>query len=202
MKSLNVVTRPKRVAKSRAISAIRRYYAPRFVNPWKRLPLHLQTHIKELAAEAFCRDHMQQDVLPQLQRAVVTRCLKQIEAARSQVDELTKEIEEVDSTLGGAAGVINDPVGVLGTVYAYHEKYCNVVEGYNYAQETCCDVFHQWTEALIPKVEQQRWPYSVYGMLTIWFDRFEAARNAFLERTPAYNVRHALIVDKVQAAVQ
>ena len=198
MKSLNVVTRPKRVAKSRAISAIRRYYAPRFVNPWKRLPLHLQIHIKELATEAFCRDHMQQTVLPQLQAAVVARCVNQIEAAGPQVDELTKEIEEMDSNLGGAAGVINDPVGVLGRVYAYLEKYCNVVEGYNYAQETCCDVFHQWTEALILKVEQQRWPYSVYGMLTIWFDRFEAARNAFLES----NVRHALIVDRVQAAVQ
>jgi phage gp36-like protein len=198
MTSLSVVTRPKRVAKSRAIHAIRRYYAPRFVNPWKRLPRHLQTHVKELAAEAFCHDHMQQDVLPQLQRAVVTRCLKQIEAARSQVDELTKEIEEVDSNLGGAVGVINDPVGVLGRVHACFEKYSNVLEGYNYAQETCCDVFREWTEALILKVEQQRWPYSVYGMLTIWFNRFEAARNAFLES----NVRLALIVDKVQAAVQ
>jgi hypothetical protein len=55
---MNVVARSKRVAKSRAIRAICRYYAPRFVNPWKRLPGHLHTHIKELATEAFCRDHM------------------------------------------------------------------------------------------------------------------------------------------------
>jgi hypothetical protein len=124
--------------------------------------------------------------------------LKQIEAARSHVNELTKEIEEVDYNLGGAVGVINDPVGVFGRVYACFEKYSDVLEGYNYAQEMCCNVFREWTEALILKVEQQRWPYSVYGMLTIWLTRFEAARNAFLES----NVRHALIVDRVQAAVQ
>jgi hypothetical protein len=145
MKSLSVVTRPKRVAKSRAIHAICRYYAPRFVNPWKRLPGHLQTHIKELATQAFCRDHMQQAVLPQLQAAVVERCVKLIEATRRQVDELTKE---VDAVAAEAAVVSDNPAGALGKVHAIQDRYREAALPALEAQKTCCSVLNQWCETL------------------------------------------------------
>ena len=209
MKSLNVVTRPKRVAKSRAIRAIRRYYAPRFANPWKRLPGHLQTHIKELATEAFCRDHMQQAVLPQLQAAVVLRCVKRIEAARRQVDELTKE---VDAVAAEAALVDN----AAGKVNAIQDRYRETALPALEAQKTCCSVLNQWCETLGDAggssrssiVEQQArvrrvvhgWELTMYGLgLTEWVD---AAFNALSESFRAYMVRFEPVSAEILAAMQ
>ena len=210
MKSLNVVTRPKRVAKSRAIHAIRRYYAPRFVNPWKRLPGHLQTHIKELATEAFCRDHMQQAVLPQLQAAVVLRCVKRIEAARRQVDELTKEVDAV----AAEAALVDSAAGKVNAIQdRYRETALPALE----ARETCCSVLNQWCEALgdagsssrSSTVEQQAgmhcrvvhwWELTTYEFgLIEWVD---AAFFALSESFRAYMVRYELVSAEVLAAMQ
>ena len=212
MQSLNVVTRPKRVAKSRAIRAIRRYYAPRFANPWKRLPGHLQTHIKELATEAFCRDHMQQAVLPQLQAAVVERCVKQIEVARRQVDELIKEVVAT----AAEAAVVNDPSAALWKVHAIQIRYREAALSALEAQETCCSVLNQWFEALgdagssrsESTVEEQAgvhrvvhwWELTTYGFgLMEWVNAaFIALRESFC----AYMVRCELVSAEILAAMQ
>ena len=207
MKPLNVLTRPKRIAKSRAIRAIRRHYAPRFVNPWKRMPGHLQTHIKELATEAFCRDHMQQAVLPQLQAAVLERSMKQIEAARRQVDELTKEVDAA-----AAEAAVDDPAGALGKLNAVQERCREAALLGLEAQETCCSVLGHWlcdaNSSSSSTVEQHAgvrrvihwWELTTYGFgLTEWV---HAASFAWCESMRAYMLRFELVSAEILAAMQ
>jgi phage gp36-like protein len=193
MKSMNVVARSKRVAKSRAIRAIGRYYAPRFVNPWKRLPGHLQTHIKELATEAFCREHMQQQVLPQLQAAVVARYVKQIEAAGPQVDELTKQVDAVCDGSSAEGLGINDPAELLGTLDAIEYKYVRMAKATLEALNACCDVTGHWTETLNAKLTQQTlWEvrhHTVLLLLDTWLKRSAAAQKGFSESISAFRDR-------------
>lgn len=66
---MNNYTSLPRSAKVRAHARLRVHCPPCYTNHWDRLPSHLQTHIKELAAEAFSRQQMRKVHVQLLERA-------------------------------------------------------------------------------------------------------------------------------------
>jgi hypothetical protein len=95
-----------RVAKTLAIQKIRTWAArlnddeQQEESHFDRLPLHLQLHIREMAKEAFAREHMQWKVHGQLLLAVSKRKLKASSSYLQEFDALTERINTLTEVLG------------------------------------------------------------------------------------------------------
>ena len=72
-----------------------------------RLPLHLQLHIREIAKEAFAREHMQWKVHAEICFTVARRKLKALKGCVGELEPITATINMLNKRVADAEGVGN-----------------------------------------------------------------------------------------------